>query len=155
MPDLLAGSKVNALDTPPTVFVQDTTANTNISDTTYVTGTPEVGVTFTAPTTGRVKLSVGASMENNAANADRVAVTVQVFETDSSGLEVLAPTVFRGVCTDGIAAVSSFCTYGHTTMLDGLTPGQQYYARCMQIKFGAAASTVDIAMRDLLVEPAT
>lgn len=156
MPDLLAGSKIKGLDFPPTVFAQDTTLNTDISNTAdYATGTPEVGVTFTAPTTGRVKISVGASMRNNAANTDRAAVSVQVFEDDAAGLEVLAPTVFRGVSSDGIASAGNFSTYGHTSLLDGLTPGQEYYARCMQIKFGTAGTTPDITMRDILVEPAT
>lgn len=155
MPDLLAGSKIRAADFPETVYAQDTTANDNVSSTSYVTGVPEVGVTFIAPTTGRVKISVGASMRNDAANTDRVAVTAQVFQTNASGTEVLAPTVFRGVSTDGIASAGNYCTYGHTTLLTGLTPGQQYYARTMQIKFGSAGTTPDIAMRDILVEPAT
>lgn len=156
MPDLLAGSKIRAADTPSTVYAQDTTLNANISNTaSYATGTPEVGVTFIAPTTGRVTISVGASMRNDAANADRAAVTVQVFQTNSSGTEILAPTVFRGVSTDGIASAGEYCTYGHTTLLEGLTPGQQYYARTMQIKFGTAGTTPDITMRDILIAPAT
>ncbi|MFE9645323.1 hypothetical protein ACFYO0_14640 [Streptomyces sp. NPDC006365] len=155
MPDLLAGTIVRGLDTPQTVYLQDTTPNLAVANTDYQPGIPEVGVTFTAPTTGRVKISVGASMRNDAANTDRVAVTVQVFQTNAGGIEVLAPTVFRGVCTDGIASPSNYCTTGHTSLLTDLTPGQQYYARCMQIKFGTAGTTPDIAMRDILVEPAT
>lgn len=154
MPDLAAGSTVKGVDTPPTVYAQDTTAITDISSTTYITGTPEVGVTFIAPTTGRVKISIAGSLRNNAANSDRVALAPQVFVTNSSGTEILTPTVFRGVCTDGTPS-SDFCTYGHTTLLEGLTAGQQYYARVMHAKFGSGGTTCDIAMRDILVAPAT
>lgn len=155
MPDLLAGSKVRAADFPPTVYAQDTTAITDVASTSYISGTPEVGVTFAAPTTGRVKITIGGSLRNNAANSDRVALAPQVFVTNSSGTEFLAPTVFRGIATDGIPTAGDYATYGHTTMLEGLTPGQQYYARVMHIKFGSAGATCDIAMRDLQVEPAT
>lgn len=155
MPDLLAGSKIKALDTPPTVYALDGTVIANIADVTYVTGTPEVGVTFTAPTTGRVTISVGGGLRNNAANADRIALAPQVFEDDSAGLEVLAPTVLRGVSSEGIATAGDFAYRGRTSMLDGLTPGQEYYARVMYIKFGTAGSTPDITARDILVEPAS
>ncbi|MFD9445518.1 hypothetical protein ACFWBR_42265 [Streptomyces sp. NPDC060006] len=155
MPDLLAGSKIKALDSPPTVFAQDGTSISNITDVTYVPGTPEVGVTFTAPTTGRVKISVGGGLRNNAANSDRVGLAPQVFEDDTSGLEVLVPTVLRGVSSEGIATAGDFAYRGHTTLLDGLTPGQEYYARVMHIKFGTAGTTVDISARDILVAPAS
>lgn len=155
MPDLLAGTIVAALDTPPTVYAQDTTAITNISSTSYIPGTPEVGVTFIAPTTGRVMLSVGASMRNDAANSDRVAVTAEIRENDASGAVFLAATVFRGVATDGIPTAGDYCTVGHTTLVTGLTPGGQYFARSMHIKFGSVGTTGDIAMRDILVAPAT
>lgn len=155
MPDLNAGSTVNSLDFPPTVYVQDTTTISNLSNTTYDALSPEVGVFFLAPTTWRVKISIGGSLRNNAANSDRVALAPQVWLGSTAGTEVLTPSVFRGVCTDGIATAGDFCTYGHTTLLTGLTPGSTYYARVMGIKFGSAGSTVDIAMRDILVEPAT
>lgn len=155
MPDLNAGSTVNSLDFPPTVYTQDTTTISNLTNTTYDALSPEVGVFFIAPTTGRVKVSIGGSMRNNAANSDRVALAPQVWLGSSSGTEVLAPSVFRGVSTDGIATAGDFCTYGHTTLLTGLTPGSTYYGRVMAIKFGSAGTTVDIAMRDILIEPAS
>lgn len=154
MPDLLAGSKVRAADTPPAVYAQDISTIADITSTTYISGTPEVGVTFIAPTTGRVKLTVGGSLRNNAANSDRVTLTPQVFVTNTSGVEFLAPTVFRGICTDGTQN-ADYCTYGRTTLLEGLTPGQQYYARVMHAKFGSGGATCDVAMRDILVDPAT
>lgn len=154
MPDLLAGSKIRAADFPSAVYAQDTTTIADISSTSYISGTPEVGVTFVAPTTGRVKITVGGSLRNNAANSDRVTLAPQVFVTNGGGTEVLAPTVFRGICTDGTQS-ADYCTYGRTTLLEGLTAGQQYYARVMHCKFGSAGTTCDVAMRDILVDPAT
>ncbi len=155
MPDLLAGTKIRAADFPPPAYAQDTTAIIDVASTSYITGTPEVGVTFVAPTSGRIKISIGGSLRNNAANSDRVALAPQVFVTNSSGTEFLAPTVFRGIASDGIASAGDYATYGHTTLLEGLTPGQQYYARVMHIKFGSAGATCDIAMRDICIDPAT
>jgi len=155
VPDLFAGSTVKALDTPPTVYALDTTTISNITQTSYTAGSPEVGVTFTGPTSGRVLITVGGGLRNNAANSDRVGLAPQVFETDSSGAEVLAPTVFRGVSSEGIATAGDFAYRGRTTMLDGLTAGQQYYARVMYIKFGSAGTTPDVSARDILVAPAS
>ena len=155
MSELLAGTTVKAGDTPPTVYSLDTTTISNISNTSYAAGSPEVGVTFVAPTTGRVLVTVGGGLRNNAANSDRVGLAPQIFETDSSGTEILAPTVFRGVASEGIATAGDFAYRGRTTMVEDLTPGQQYYARVMYIKFGSAGSTPDISARDILVAPAT
>lgn len=155
MPDLRAGSTVLAADFPPTVYLLDTTTISNITETTYTVGSPEVGVTFVAPTTGRVKITVGGGLRNNAANSDRIALAPQVFLGTSSGTEVLAPTVFRGVSSEGIATAGDYAYRGRTTLLEGLTPGSEYYARVMYIKFGTAGSTPDISARDILVEPAT
>lgn len=153
MPDLTAGSKVSALDFPPAVYVSEGTSQTNLSNTSYATGSPEVGVTFIAPTTGRVKLTVGGGLRNNAANTDRVGLAPQVFVTNSAGVEVLAPSVTRGIASEGIAAAGDYAYRSRTTLLTGLTPGQVYYARTMQIIFGSNA-TADISQRDILVDPA-
>jgi hypothetical protein len=153
MPDLTAGSKVNALDFPPAVYAADGTTQSNLSNTAYAVGSPEVGVTFIAPTSGRVKITVGGGLRNNAANTDRVAIAPQVFVTNSAGVEVLAPTVTRGVSSEGIASAGDFAYRSRTTLLTGLTPGQQYYARTMQVIFGSNA-TADLSQRDILVDPA-
>lgn len=153
MPDLTAGSRIMAVDTPPAVYTMDTTVLANLSDTSYTPGSPEVGVTFTAPTTGRVLLTIGGGLRNNGSNSDRVALAPQVFEgADATGTEVLAPTAYRGISSEGITTAGDFAYRGRTTLLDGLTAGQQYYARVMYIIFGSNA-TCDISARDILVAP--
>lgn len=151
MPNLTAGSVVYAADFPPSVYDSDDTSNLNISSTTYIAGTPEVGVVFTAPTTGRVELTIGGGLRDSS-GANRVHLSPQVFlGTSAAGTEILAPTVVtRGV---GSPAESvNYMYYSRTTLLEGLTPGASYYARTMHKVSGGA--TADIAARDISVAPA-
>jgi hypothetical protein len=155
VPDLLAGSTVKALDFPPTVDNFDNTSIDNITATTYQTGSPEVGVTFTGPTTGRVKITVGGGVRNNGSNDDRVVLSPQVFEDDSSGTEVLAPSVAqRGCSSVGGFTNNGFQYLDRTSLLENLTPGQTYYAR-VQYLTNTGAGTCDISARSIIVEPAT
>lgn len=155
MPDLTAGTTIKGVDWPVAVYEQDTTTIANITNTTYATGTPEVAVSFIAPTTGRVIVTVGGNLRNNAANADRVGLAPQILLNDSGGTEVLTPTVFRGVCTAGIAVAGDYQGLSRSSLVENLTPGQQYYARVQYIKFGTASTTPDIAGRDISVRPAS
>lgn len=158
MTDLLAGSKIKALDTPPTVQVTDTTTMGNISNTTYSAGTPEVGVTFTAPTSGRVNITISGGLRNNAANSDRAFLTAQVFlGVNSAGTEVLVPSVtVYGVSTPGGSATMDYIYSSRTAMLDGLTAGATYYVRTMHlcsVSVGGPGNTCDLNYRGILVTP--
>ncbi|MFC7380899.1 hypothetical protein [Sphaerisporangium rhizosphaerae] len=155
MSDLLAGTKVNALDFPPAVYASDTTQIDNPTNASYVAGTPEVGVTFIAPTSGRVWLIVGGGV-GNSTGADRIFLSPEVRETNSSGAVVLAPSVItRGF--SGHQGASTFHYASRRTLLSGLIPGKQYYARVMYAvaTSDSGASTADIACRDITVAPAT
>lgn len=157
MTDLLAGSKIKALDFPPTVHAEDSTSIPNISNTSYAAGSPEVGTTFTAPTSGRVLITVSAGIRNNASNSDRVFVTCQVFlGTSASGTEIQTPTASPfGVSTPGGSATADNQYLSRTGVLEGLTPGTTYYARTMHVlsSAGTPANTGDIAYRGLIVAP--
>lgn len=162
MTDLLAGSKVKALDTPPTVQVGDATALSNITAPSYTAGSPEVGTTFTAPTSGRVLITVSGSLRNNGANDDRVFLTAQVFlGSNSSGTEVVAPTVtVFGISSAVGNANAGFQYLGRTSMLDGLTAGATYYVRTMHVESAGTSGggsnpfhTIDIGYRQVLVAP--
>lgn len=155
MTDIAAGTTVRALDFPPTVAATDNTSLANLSSTTYAAGTPEVGVTFVAPTTGRVVTTIGAGVRNNSATSDRVFVTVQVFRgSNSSGTEVLAPSVtYYGVASAAGATTADYQYLSRSQLLDGLTPGTTYYARVMHTVTGG--STCDLNTRTVLVQPAT
>ena len=155
MPDLAAGTPIRALDFPPTVAVTDGTGLANLGNTTYAPGSPEVGVSFVAPTTGRVITTVGAGVRNNTATADRIFVTVQVLEgPDNAGTEFLAPSVpYYGVSSATGATTSDFQYLSRAQLVDGLTPGATYYARIMHAVTGG--TTCDLAGRTLMIQPAT
>lgn len=148
-----AGRPVRALDYPPAKWAQDTTAINNPSNTSYATGSPEVSVTFIAPTSGRVLIVVGGGL-GNAAAADRIFLSPEVRLTNSSGALVLSPSVTnRGFGSDN--ASSGFHYGSRESVLEGLTPGTLYYAvvKYVVITGDAGTTSADIAARDITVVP--
>ncbi|MGI5155833.1 hypothetical protein [Microbispora sp. CA-102843] len=147
-----AGQPILAADYPPPVWAQDTTAITNPAVTSYIAGTPQVSVTFAAPTSGRVLLVVGGGAGNSAAS-DRIALAPEVRLTNVSGQIVLSASVTsRGWSTDNC---SSGYVYGsRESVLEGLTPGQTYFARVMYAVFNdGKPQTADISCREIIVVP--
>lgn len=149
MSDLAAGTRYLALDWPPTVKATDATQQTNISSTSYVTGSPVVSTTFTAPSSGRVRLIVGMSGGADA-GGNRVFVAPQVFlGTSASGTEILSPSVDSAVGT--MQEQTSSSSYERCSFLDGLTPGATYFVRVMHRVTGG--SVVDLLFRGVIVVP--
>ncbi|MGI5293276.1 hypothetical protein ACQEVF_59565 [Nonomuraea polychroma] len=148
-----AGEHVKALDYPPAVWNQDATQINNPANSGYITGTPEVSVTFIAPTSGRVLLVVGGGL-GNGAGGDRIFLSPEVRETDAAGALVLSPSVVnRGFGSDNAAA--AFHYGSRESVLEGLTPGTLYYA---VVKYAVATtdaggSTQDIGCREIIVAP--
>lgn len=130
MPNIANGDIVKAVDFPPTVTTIDDTQVLNLTNTSYSPGNPEVGVYFTAPTSGRVVITVGGGLRDNSGD-NRVFMSPQVFEKNSSGSEILAPSVTnRGF--GSIGESSEFMYASRSSLLEGLTPGQTYYpGSCM------------------------
>ena len=130
MPDLLAGTTVNALDTPPSVadrqtglFTFDsTTFGTDNDSGTYI----DCAVVFTACTTGRAMVEYHASLDNNTSTAStNVAPYVRTGAVVGSGTDVEVPTLELAVRNIGTDERS----YGSHLMLSGLTPGNSYNVR--------------------------
>jgi hypothetical protein len=158
--DLLGGTRILAMDYTPVVAAYDGTAISNITSLVYIAGTPEVGVTFMAPTTGRVMVTIGGGVRNNAANGDRVFIAPQIFlGTSSAGTEILAPTSPQfGISSGGGFAVDGFQYLSRTSLVAGLVPGSTYYVRTMHCQvnnIGAASGTSDLQSRSLVVAPAS
>lgn len=151
MTDLSAGTIVTALDFPPTVQANDGTSQINISSTAYITGSPVVSTTFTAPTSGRVRL-IASFVGGADASGNRAFVSPQVFEgTDTTGTEVLSPSVATAVGSMGEQTSSS--AYERCSFLDGLTPGGTYFVRVMYRVTGG--TTLDLLYRGIIVVPLT
>lgn len=154
MTDILCGQKVKGGDFPPTKFAEDDTVITDISTTSSIAGSPVVSVTFVAPTSGRVFITVGGGQRNNAANADRVSMGWGLYEgTSSAGVLVTGPSAFRSYTGMGLIGAGDY-QYGERCYLqEGLTPGTTYYCEHLYVKLGAGGTTGDISSRTILVEP--
>ena len=149
MPNITDGALVRGADFPITVFAQDDTVQVGTASTAYVTGTPEVGVYFMAPTSGRVLITVSGGARD-ATGDTRAFLAPQVFLNNSGDTEVLAPSVESyGWANPG--SNSDYVFGSRVSMLDGLTPGQVYYARVM---FSPPdGTTVEVKTREIMVEP--
>lgn len=152
MATLPAGTNVYGLDFPPAQYDQDWTPISNIADTTYVAGTPEVAVTVTAPTSGRLFVCLSSGTRNNAATAESVYVSFQIFEDSVDGALYMAANDDYGTRSTGIAASQEFTYHGNMSLITGLTPGRSYYFQVVH-KTALGGSTGDIAARSILVTP--
>lgn len=138
----------------PTAFFHDDTVQANLVSTSYETGSPEVGVYFVGPPSGKIRLTIGGGFrDNGGSNQDRVFLSPQLFQDSSAGSEILAPSVtLRGYLS--ISADNEFQYGCRISLIEGLTPGQLYYCRTMHLTSGGTdPDTADIAARDIIVIP--
>ena len=146
MPDLLAGSIVRALDTPPTQWDAQGMATT--TSTTFEAAGTDCAVTFTAPTTGRVMISIAARMINSGTGGTLACPETREGAVIGSGAIVEVAIEANTISHYG----ASFSAQGKTSLLSGLTPGAVYNTRMM---VRASAGTGTFANRNVLVTPAT
>lgn len=152
MADIVSGSQVYGADFPPSQYDQDWTTQLNVSSTSYISGNPEVAVSVTAPTSGKVMVCVGAGVRNNAATDERIIVTYEVLEEGSNGPVFTSESAYRGITSCGIQASQEYTYQANFSLETGLTPGRQYYFRVRHRSINGA-STGDIASRDISVWP--
>jgi len=148
MPDLLAGTLVKALDFPPSQYDAEDTLQTGVSSTSYTAPTNACSVTFTAPTSGRVKLIVGGGFRDTSGD-DQGFITAEIRENNVSGAIVLGASAYRnGYISEPEA--SDYLYHSRITLVEGLTPGQTYFARILIKVDGGAA---DLRSKNLAVIP--
>ncbi|MBA9002004.1 hypothetical protein [Thermomonospora cellulosilytica] len=151
---------VRARDWPPTVQAADYTDQLNLTSSSYVPGSPEVGVQFVAPTSGRIIITIGGGARDNT-NDNRVFLSPQIFEgPDVSGTEILAPSVtIHGWGQTSTAATAGYGSRESLYPFPGageteLVPGQVYYARVMMAAEQGVGASADVFSRFIIVEPA-
>lgn len=146
-----AGDLVRTL--PPTSFFHDDTILTNLTNTSYAAGSPEIGVFFVAPPSGKIRLTIGGGFRDNGASLDRIFLSPQLFQDSADGTEVLAPSVtLRGYLS--LSNNTEFQYGCRVSLIENLTPGQLYYLRTMHLATpGTDPDTADIASRDIIVIP--
>lgn len=152
MAEIVSGSQVYGADFPPGQYDQDWTTQLNVTSTSYITGNPEVAVSITAPTSGKVMVVVGAGVRNNAATDERIIVTYEVLEEGSQGPVFTSESAYRGITSCGIQASQEYTYQGNFSLETGLTPGRQYFFRVKHRSINGAG-TGDIASRDITVWP--
>jgi hypothetical protein len=148
----MLGGSVYGLDFPPSQYDQDWTAITNVTSTTYIAGTPEVAVSVTAPSSGRVAVSVGCGVRDDTAGGDRASVSYRIFQDSVNGALFEDTDVDRGIQSCGITQAQQFQYHGNVDIVEGLTPGKSYYFQVTHLAF-LGAGTIDIASRNILVFP--
>lgn len=150
MPDLLAGSIIRALDTPPTVSAESTTAILAFTDTSYAAGSPAVGVSFMACTTGRATIQWNGFLDNATSGTGQTYLSWRLGtgSTVGGGTEVLAADDTRCLLMTGVDQLRNGASY----LVTGLTAGSTYN---VQLRHKRITGTGDITWRHVIVAPAT
>lgn len=130
MPDLLAGSTVRALDTPPAA--SDTQLDSfSFTHTTYGVGSTsgiyaDCGTAFMAPTTGRVLVILSGQIRNNAINTTRMAPVIREGPVIGSGAVIVPANDVNSITNQGNNAD---ILAAQVALIENLSPGEVYNAR--------------------------
>lgn len=146
------GGGVYGLDFPPSQYDQDWTSINNLASATFAPGSPEVAVSVTAPSSGRVAVAIGCGIRDNTAGGDVGAVTYRIFQDSVNGALFQDADVDRGVKSCGIAQAQQFQYHGNIDIVEDLIPGKSYYFQVVHLAYNASGA-VDIASRNILVFP--
>jgi hypothetical protein len=153
MGDLLAGTTVQALDTP--ITVQDSSVSSfTFNSTSYGVDADsgayeEVGVAFVACTTGRALVHTLASVDRDtAATFTACAPAIRTGGTIGAGTVHTAAADINGVFHFGTDAAQ----FGATCLISGLTPGDTYNVR-LEHRVGGGGGTGTIQQRAVIVTP--
>lgn len=143
-----AGQIIRAVDFPESKSVDQGADEIGFASTTYAPGASACGVTFIAPTSGRVQVSWFARYESNSTNFTFISAAVRTGGVIGSGTSV-------AVASDGVAIETAAGTdvnqqYPMYRMVTGLSAGSTYNA---QIEMKVSANTSDIFDRNITVIP--
>lgn len=131
-------------DTPQQVF--DAT-NLATSGTTFLAGTPNLSISFTAPSSGKAMVSVAGNIEGGAGGGSCV-LTFEVRVTNVSGTVIVAAADENGLLVQGQNNVQA----ANRIIVTGLTAGGTYFVRTMHHST-LAGDNVNVFNRRLTVEP--
>lgn len=148
--DIKAGDEIEAGWWPPAMTVREGTDQLDVTSVTFIAGSPECGVTFVAPLTGRVAVCVQASIDQESAG-NRGFVSFEVYEgTSAAGTLRQAAREQYGVSSAGNAASEEQC-WGSMAMVSNLTAGATHYVRTVHRV--DAGNQNDFRFRALVVFP--
>lgn len=145
-----------AANTPTPAFAESTTDIAAFTNTTFAAGSPVVGLTFVAPPSGMVHVTV-SGLINSATDTVRAELGWELREggTIGSGTVVMAASVDRALAGSHAVNTSATASIGGShrfPVLSGLTAGSTYNVRTMH-RVQPTAGTGNINYRSLTVEP--
>jgi hypothetical protein len=152
-----AGDTIRALDFTEPVKARDATTATGlgVGTSTYEADPGSlnpVGVTFVAPTSGRVQVHVWAGLAVSA-SIGRAQADFEVREDDAAGAVVWAQN--QGGANPLIGTESNTAGFGYrdgSELVTGLTPGGTYYAQVLT-RATTGATEYDVSDRMIHVYP--
>jgi len=154
-----AGARIRATDRPAAVQAEDQSSVANITSTSFITGTPVVETTFTAPPSGTVLVFVGGGTRDNSGAGNKVSLDYEIYQGTSaagtlkkSANEQLSGYIGQSGLIGGTAGTGlDFHYFSRGTLVTGLTAGATHYARLLY-KVNAG-NTCDISDRQLIIIP--
>lgn len=132
----------------PAVFAFSDTVDTTASAVYTIAGAPTVGVSFTVPPAGRVKIHWGAEINNSAAGFTLVSPQVATGAVLGAGTVILAASDANTARSD---TVTVFVRSSNFHLLEGLTPDA--VLNCT-LYHRTGAPVGGISRRRVLVDPA-
>ena len=109
----------------------------------------DCGVSFTAPSSGKVKISVAARFQSSTATSGcLISPETRTGSTVGGGSVIEGASDINGASHYG----DTFARCGASHLLTGLTPGSSYNTRILH---RASTNTATFALRELIVEPVT
>lgn len=144
-----AGQRVLALDfTAAVTAIDNVNSQLNLTGTPAI-GSPELGVTFTAPSSGKALVTLTAAA-NDSSGAFASILDVRIYEDDAAGAIVVDLNTGRRLQIMG-ASTTQVDWLTRTDLIEGLTPGQVYYARTYV--YATGGTTCDVYTRQISVVP--
>ena len=148
-------SDVQRIDSPTAVTVQAEELSVfSFTNTAAQAGTAVCGLTFVAPPSGKVVVTVSGNISSGQdGNAAILSYEVRTGSTIGSGTVVLGPDYRRAVHSSRAVNTGAVASIGasHARLLSGLTSGATYNARTMHWINPGGGGTVDA--RALLIQP--
>jgi hypothetical protein len=106
------------------------------------------GISWVAPLSGKVKITVGARVQNSSTAGSLVSPETRLGSTLGSGAVVETPTDSIGYSHYGTTYARGTATH----LLTGLTPGASYNTRILH-RCSVTGETAYFAFREVIVEP--
>ena len=145
-----AGQRIKALDFAGSSQFVDATAHLNIGIGTSF-GSPQVAVTFTAPTSGAVTITVGGMAQDDVVD-NTVWINWELRLNNSGGSLVATVGDFERRLAIGCKGAAAFVpSASKLATISGLTPGQLYF--CRVYHSAAVGGSADVFMRRLDTAP--